>query len=240
MTDRRSLAWCLASLAAWSALLGMVLTREGLAEDDAPVLRWLVGHRSGAATTVLTGVSDSVVDAAAAAGVAGVVLLIAVRGRSVWPLVTLAGAVGGSVVLAELVKAVVGRARPGTATMLGTPETGSGFPSAHTLVMTALVGAGALVVWRATRAVPVRAGAVVLAVLTAVAMGASRLYLGDHWLTDVLASYALAGVVLTVVAALTAPGSVRDRWTATLPRIPRATRADSGREAAVEGVSPSS
>jgi hypothetical protein len=80
MTDRRSLAWwCAGSLTAWVVLLGMVVTREGLAEDDGPVLRWLVEHRSGPATTLLTGVSDPVVDAVAAAGVAGVALLIAGR-----------------------------------------------------------------------------------------------------------------------------------------------------------------
>jgi membrane-associated phospholipid phosphatase len=113
--------------------------------------------------------------------------------------------VAGAVLLAELVKVVVGRARPATATMLGVPESGPGFPSAHTLVFTALAGAVALVVWRTTSSVGVRAVAVTGAAVTSAAMGASRLYLGDHWFTDVLSSYVLAGVLLTAVAAVVRP-----------------------------------
>jgi membrane-associated phospholipid phosphatase len=209
--------WCAASLLCWVALLGMVLTRQGLAEDDSPVLRWLVGHRSGSATTLLAAVSGTPLDAAAVLVAGGLAGVIAIRARSVWPALTLAASVGGAAVLAELVKVVVHRSRPPVATMLGTPETGSGFPSAHTLVLTALAGAAALVVWRATGSRPVRGLAVTVAVVASVVMGVSRLYLGDHWLTDVLASYALAGALLAAVAVLTAPGAVRDRWTAALP-----------------------
>jgi undecaprenyl-diphosphatase len=206
-----------ASLLCWVALLGMVLTREGLAEDDSAVLGWLVGHRSTLATTLLAAVSGTPVDAAAVLVAGGLAGVIAFRARSVWPALTLAGAVGGAVVLAELVKVVVHRSRPPVATMLGTPETGSGFPSAHTLVLTALAAAAALVVWRATGSRPVRVLAITAAVVASAAMGVSRLYLGDHWLTDVLASYALAAALLTAVAVLTAPGTVRDRWVAALP-----------------------
>jgi undecaprenyl-diphosphatase len=210
--------WCAASLLCWLALLGMVLTRQGLAEDDSPVLGWLVGHRSGPATTLLTAVSGTPLDAAAAVVAGGLAGVIAIRTRSVWPALTLAASVGGAVVLAELVKVVVHRSRPPVATMLGTPESGAGFPSAHTLVLTALAGAAALVVWRATGSRPVRALAVTVALVGSAVMGVSRLYLGDHWLTDVLASYALAGALLAAVAVLTAPGAIRDRWVAALPR----------------------
>ncbi|MCW2678563.1 MAG: putative rane protein [Modestobacter sp.] len=210
--------WCAASLLCWVALLGMVLTRQGLAEDDSPVLGWLVGHRSGPATTLLTAVSGTPLDAAAAVVAGGLAGVIAIRTRSVWPALTLAASVGGAVVLAELVKVVVHRSRPPVAMMLGTPESGAGFPSAHTLVLTALAGAAALVVWRATGSRPVRALAVTVAVVGSAVMGVSRLYLGDHWLTDVLASYALAGALLAAVAVLTAPGAIRDRWVAALPR----------------------
>jgi undecaprenyl-diphosphatase len=195
---------CGVLLLLWVAVLRMALTGQGLAEDDHPVLSWLVGHRTGALDGVFEAVSSTPVDGAVALLGGALVLLVAVRARTVRPLATLAAAVAGAVVLAELVKALVARPRPAPAVMLGVPETGSGFPSAHTLVFTALVGAVALVVWRAGSAPAVRSGAVALAVLASAVMGASRLYLGDHWLTDVLASYALAGVVLTAVAALTA------------------------------------
>jgi membrane-associated phospholipid phosphatase len=201
-------AWtgCAGFAVVWAVLLGMVDTGTGLAEDDGRVLGWVVGHRTGALSSSFEAVSSTALDGAVALLGAGLVLLVALRARSLRPVLTLGAAVAGAVVLAELVKAVVGRARPAPAAMLGVPETGSGFPSAHTLVVTALVGAVALVVWRATASGAVRAAAVTAAAVVSVAMGASRLYLGDHWPTDVLAAYALAGVVLTAVAALTRPG----------------------------------
>jgi undecaprenyl-diphosphatase len=69
----------------------------------------------------------------------------------------------------------------------------------------------ALIVWRITSSGGVRTVAVAVAVVTSVLMGASRLYLGDHWFTDVLSSYALAGVLLTAVAALVRPAPVDRR-----------------------------
>ncbi|MCW2575762.1 MAG: hypothetical protein JWR28_1735 [Modestobacter sp.] len=199
--------WSVAAvlLLAWGAVLGMVLSHEGLAEEDSPLLGWVVRHRSAGLTAVFEGISSTPVDGAAAVLAAGLVTLVALRTRSVRPLLVLGSAVAGAVLLAELVKTVVGRARPATATMLGVPESGSGFPSAHTLVFTALAGAAALVAWRATASMGMRALAVSVAAVASAAMGASRLYLGDHWFTDVLASYALAGAVLAAVAALTSP-----------------------------------
>jgi membrane-associated phospholipid phosphatase len=199
--------WSVAAvlLLAWGAVLGMVLSHEGLAEEDSPLLGWVVRHRSAGLTAVFEGISSTPVDGAAAVLAAGLVTLVALRTRSVRPLLVLGSAVAGAVLLAELVKTVVGRARPATATMLGVPESGSGFPSAHTLVFTALAGAAALVAWRATASTGMRALAVSVAAVASAAMGASRLYLGDHWFTDVLASYALAGAVLAAVAALTSP-----------------------------------
>lgn len=191
--------------AAWAALWVMVRTGEGVAEDDATVLSWLVGHRTPDATAVLGGVSSTPVDVLLVVAVLAVVVWRARRTRSLQPFLVLGVAGGGAVVLAEGMKALVARPRPAAAEMLGTPETGSGFPSAHTLVLGAVVGAGALVVWRTTTRAWARIAAVVVAAGLALAMGLSRLYLGDHWLTDVLASYALLGVVLAGAAVARLP-----------------------------------
>jgi undecaprenyl-diphosphatase len=188
---------------AWAALLGMVLTRDGLAEDDGPVLRWLVLHRTAGWTAALETVSSGTAVTAVVLATLGVAAAAAVTRRSWRPLVTLALTGGAAVVTSSVIKSLVGRSRPATSLMLGAPETGFGFPSGHTLITSALVGGAALVVWRATARPSLRAAAVVLAGATALAMGASRLYLGDHWLTDVLAAYALAAAVLAGVAWLT-------------------------------------
>ncbi|MCW2741843.1 MAG: hypothetical protein JWR45_2265 [Blastococcus sp.] len=191
---------------AWVALLGMVLTREGLAEDDGPLLRWLMDHRTAGWTTALEAVSSGAAVTAVVLGTGGVAAAAALTRRSWRPAVTVALVGGAAAVTSSLVKALVGRSRPSTSVMLGAPETGYGFPSGHTLITTALVGAAALVVWRATARPLARIAAVLTAAGVALAMGASRLYLGDHWLTDVLAAYALAGAVLATAAWLTIGG----------------------------------
>ena len=210
-------------LLAWLALLGMVLTHQGLAEDDRPVLHWLVGHRSGSWSAAMEGVSSTgaVAFLTVAVGVAALVLTL--RQRSVRPLATVGLAVVGAGITGEVLKFLVARSRPPVATMLGSAETGYGFPSNHTLATSALIGALALVVWQATTRGSVRAVAVTGAVVIAGVMGASRLYLGDHWLTDVLASYTLAVAVLAAVAWSAARfGATWDRWAQpALRRLPR-------------------
>jgi undecaprenyl-diphosphatase len=202
-------------LSVWAALLGMVLTREGLAEGDSPVLGWLVGHRTSGWTAALEAVSSTAAAGSVVLLTAGTALAISVRRRSWRPVATVGLAGVGAGALAEVLKAVVARPRPATTAMLGVPETGWGFPSAHTLVTSALAAAVALVVWRTTTRRAARALAVLAAGTIALAMGASRLYLGDHWFTDVLASYALAGAVTAVVAWLTGEGTaVQSAWAA--------------------------
>lgn len=105
-----------------------------------------------------------------------------------------------SAALTLLVKTLVERTRPPTATMLGPVDSSYAFPSGHTLNATVFFG---LVAALALTRVRSRLGrvAVVLAWLGAsLAVGASRLYLGYHWLTDVLAGWSIAAVVLSLAA----------------------------------------
>ena len=78
--------------------------------------------------------------------------------------------------------------------------TGQSFPSGHTVQAVAVYGTLALLLsgGRSRRIQVVMWSA---AALVALAVGASRLYLGVHWLTDVLAGYALGGLVVVVAAA---------------------------------------
>jgi undecaprenyl-diphosphatase len=197
-----ALALAGAGVLGWAVLLLMVLTHEGFAEHDAAVTDWVVAHRDGVLTTVMTAVSSSAASALVVVLAAGAVLAVAARTRSWTPLSTLVLAGGGAGAGAEVLKALVRRSRPPLADELGAPESGYGFPSAHTLVTAALVAAAAVVVWRAVQVRAVRLLAAGTAVVVSGLMGASRLYLGDHWASDVLASYALAVAVVAAAVAL--------------------------------------
>jgi membrane-associated phospholipid phosphatase len=80
------------------------------------------------------------------------------------------------------------------------------FPSGHAMVAVAIYGMIALVLSRAYPRAALPTWAVAL--LVALLVGASRIYLGVHWPTDVLAGYA-AGLILLVAGALGLSRSTR-------------------------------
>jgi undecaprenyl-diphosphatase len=98
-------------------------------------------------------------------------------------------ATAGSVLITVLGKDLVGRARPPLS--LGVPplETSPSFPSGHALNATVVLGLAAYLVMlgrRHLRSKVLGASAVVVFVI---AMGLSRVWLGHHWLTDVMAGW---------------------------------------------------
>lgn len=156
---------------------------------DLSVWRWMVEHRSGAATSFFTAVTAlcnplTVVLVTAIVGVA----LLAVRRELT---VRLVGCVAGAWVTATVVKLVVGRSRPPAADRLIVVAEYS-FPSGHATQSIALWTS--LAVISVVLATPqsrslVRAAAGAAAFVVAVSVGVSRLYLGVHWLTDVVAGW---------------------------------------------------
>jgi undecaprenyl-diphosphatase len=164
------------------------------------VLGWLSSHRHAPVTLLMEFVSSSTVTLLVPVAVLVGTLVVALA-RGVWrPVATVLLAFGGASATSLALKNSVQRARPSAAVMLGAPASGWSFPSGHTLLTSALMGALVMLLWRRTSRVVVRALAATGAVAGALLMGVSRLYLGDHWLTDVLASYALAVSSLGVTA----------------------------------------
>ncbi len=124
-----------------------------------------------------------------------VAALLIARRRFEATLVAVSVLGAGAVVF--ILKALVGRARPA----LWETEWywGSSFPSGHTLAVTAFASAAVICVariWPGWRTV-----AAVIAVLWVLSVALSRLVLGVHWPTDVLAA-ACIGVSLPLVAGM--------------------------------------
>lgn len=190
-------------------LLDQVLEGGGLAGVDRPVLTFVVGHRSAWLTDVarvVTAVGSPVGLAITAAVVAG---MLAWRRRSLRPLLLAAAVVIGVELLETMVKLLVGRPRPPSEFAVpGITAGGYAFPSGHASQSAAIYGVLAVLLVGQLRGWGSKVAVWTSMVLAAAAVGFSRLYLGVHWLTDVLAAWALGLgwllVVLTAAGTLTA------------------------------------
>jgi undecaprenyl-diphosphatase len=94
----------------------------------------------------------------------------------------------GQLLISNLIKVLVARARPAIDPLAG--FTGASFPSGHTTAAASFYAAAALVLGRG-RSFRIRTILAGVAVGIAAAVGASRVLLGVHWFTDVLAGLAL-------------------------------------------------
>lgn len=113
-------------------------------------------------------------------------------GRRAYVLPLLAS-VGGSLAFAFVGKLVVHRARPAEAAIAGLSYA---FPSAHATLAVSLYGLLAYVWIRDARNWPARVNTFFLWATVALLVGASRIVLGVHYLSDVLGGYLLGGLWL--------------------------------------------
>jgi membrane-associated phospholipid phosphatase len=116
----------------------------------------------------------------------------------------LALALGGGALLNLLLKLAFGRPRPVLPDPFVTLESLS-FPSGHAMVSTIFYGLAGWLLWRRAAARWQRRLAALGAVGMIIAVGASRVYLGAHYLTDVLAGFA-AGAAWLAFAILAVEG----------------------------------
>lgn len=99
-------------------------------------------------------------------------------------------------------KQLVGRTRPLLADAVPPYEYSASFPSGHSLNSVVIAGVVVYLVILRLKSRRGRIWTAALAAAFAVTMGLSRVYLGHHWLTDVLAAWALglAWLVLVITA----------------------------------------
>jgi membrane-associated phospholipid phosphatase len=195
--DRSVATGLLLTLALGATLVGgivlgvlAVLVRRvaSIQHVDTSVADWGFRHRSSGSTSALRVVTDL--------GNIRLVLLFAlvlvavelVRRRSRWSFLFLLAVLAGEEAAMLAVKGLVGRVRPALTSEAAT--LGPSFPSGHSATAAAFYAAAALVLGRT---MPGRARHIVIAVAVALAaaVGASRVLLDLHWLSDVIGGLAL-------------------------------------------------
>jgi len=177
-----------ACTALFGVLFLVVRTRTGLAQLDLGPARWAARQATSTSTSVLR-VLTYLGSTSFALPLALVVGLVEARrrpNRSI--LVFLVLVEGGQLLLVNVVKVLVGRARPAIDQLAGVSS--MSFPSGHSATAAATFAALAVLVGRGRGPTARTALAVSAAGLTAL-VGATRVLLGVHWLTDVLAGIAL-------------------------------------------------
>jgi membrane-associated phospholipid phosphatase len=163
---------------------------------DREVWAWFVDHRAEPFTFLLKGVSV-LTDTPGMEVLAIVAAALLWRGRRRPEAAVVLAATVGAVLLIDGFKRLYGRIRPPAAEQLMT-ETNPALPSGHALGSIVVLGVLAAVVVLATRRALLRVAAVAVAALGVLTIGVSRLYVGVHWLTDVVTGWLLGGAWLAV------------------------------------------
>lgn len=209
----RDLAVVAVLVVAAGLVFTLVATDEALAGADGPVLGWVLGVRTPGLTTAAEVVSlvGGTVGTGGLAVVSAVVLFA--RGMRRTAVIWVVGVAVGALTI-RLVKLAVERPRPPEVSRLA-EETTASLPSGHALMSALGLGLAAAAVIALAVGTPherlVRGLALALAVLGALVIGASRVYLGVHWTTDVLAGWLLGSALALTCVTLARVLDARDR-----------------------------
>ena len=179
-----ALTLVLGGAVAIGALLVMVQHNAGIAHWDMSAARWGSAHATSSSTRFLRDVSlfgGTPVMIGVAVAVAAVQYA---RSRTFAVVGFLTVVIVGQVVATNLTKALVDRARPDIHRLTG--FSGASFPSGHAATAAATFAAVAFLIGRG-RSHRAKAMLGAAAAGIAVAVAASRVLLGVHWVTDVLA-----------------------------------------------------
>jgi membrane-associated phospholipid phosphatase len=172
---------------------------DGVAELDRPALDAAESLRSPWLNTAVTAFTNIGGPIGMPILAVLVLVILTFRRRSWTPAILIITAAGGSLLMTVVAKQFIGRARPALADAVPPFESSASFPSGHSLNAVVIAGIVAyLLMLRQTsrRARFLTGGA---AVLFALAMGLSRVYLGHHWFTDVLVAWTLGVAWLALV-----------------------------------------
>jgi membrane-associated phospholipid phosphatase len=115
------------------------------------------------------------------------------------PLILVGGAAAVSVTATAVGKKLFGRTRPDHADAVPPYESSPSFPSGHTLNSTVVIGVVVYLTCLQLQRTVARIAVIAAGVIFVAAMGLSRVFLGHHWMTDVIAAWLLGLAWLGIV-----------------------------------------
>ena len=178
-----------------------VIERDGVAGLDQPVLDAAVATRTPTSEEWVTRFTDLGGTVGMPVIAVVIVTVLAVKRRSWLPVLLMGVAAAGSVLITVLGKDLSDRARPPLGLAVPPFESSPSFPSGHTLNATVVLGISAYLLMLGRHHLRSKLLIASLAAVFVLAMGLSRVWLGHHWLTDVVAGWlvglAWLGVVIT-------------------------------------------
>jgi undecaprenyl-diphosphatase len=168
-----------------------VVDEAGLANLDKPALALSEDLRSpelNSAVTAFTNIGGGI----------GMPILASIltawltfAGRTWRPLILVGGAAAVSTLATTFGKKLFGRTRPDHADAVPPYETSPSFPSGHTLNTTVVIGLIVYLACLQLERTAIRVSLITVGAAFIIAMGLSRVFLGHHWLTDVIAGWLL-------------------------------------------------
>lgn len=176
-----------------------VTEADGVAGFDHPVLDAAKSVRSPAADAVITAYTNIGGTVGMPLIALGIMIFLALRRHSWTPVILMLSAGLGSLLITVLGKPIFGRTRPDLADAIPPYEHSASFPSGHSLNSIVIAGILAYLIILRLKTTRSRVITVAIAAVFALTMGLSRVYLGHHWLTDVLAAWAIGIAWLALV-----------------------------------------
>ncbi|WP_206446888.1 phosphatase PAP2 family protein [Agrococcus sp. KRD186] len=176
-----------------------VTDEDGIAGIDRPVLDAILTIRSPGADAFVTGFTDLAGTVGMPLVAVAALLILSIRRRSWTPTVLIVATGAGSLLMTVAGKLLIGRDRPPIIDAVPPYEVSASFPSGHTLNAAAILGVIAYLLILRRLTTWSRVLIVVVAVVASLLVAASRVYLGHHWVTDVVAGWALGAAWLALV-----------------------------------------
>ena len=177
----------------WAAeeIYDSIKAADGLSSLDEPVLELAISLRTPQNVALAQFITNLGGTIGLTILTSVIVVVMTVRWRSRTPVLLLSIGTAGSLLMTAVGKQLVGRARPPVADAVPPYETSPAFPSGHALNNTVVACLIAYLLLLHLTSLLWRIVSMALAVIWFVTIGLTRVFLGYHWLTDVMAGWLL-------------------------------------------------